>query len=69
MKTGRLKALNKQIEDMLAEPLTHHKRSDMRECAGGMEYMRCGLCEEVRRENYRLKQEALYMDERKEEQI
>ncbi len=44
MKTGRLKALNKQIEDMFAEPLTHHRWAGIKE-SGGMEYIRCGLCE------------------------
>ena len=44
MKMGRLKALNKQIEDMFAEPFIHNRRSDIREGTGGMDYMRCGLC-------------------------
>lgn len=48
MKTGRLKALNKQIEEMFLDPLPKHKPNDNRE-KGGLEYMQCGLCEDVRR--------------------
>jgi hypothetical protein len=60
MRQEKLKNINRQIEGLFIQGcLKGGAVREDRNTGGFREYQGCALCDEVRRENYRLKQEAL----------
>lgn len=63
MNVHRLKAINHQIDALFRQPLPAHTPAP----AQLTNYQSCPLCEEVRRENYRLKQREFDREEGEQE--
>jgi hypothetical protein len=63
MNVNRLKAINHQIDALFRQPLPVHTPAHL----PAPNYQPCPLCEEVRRENYRLKQREFDREEGEQE--